>query len=77
MICTLFIRRVIIVRGSVEDGKALADFCAPLLAKVANDDRGAPAQQNASAAAIQRVFTPKNGETIDATTESYIYQVNE
>ena len=28
-----------------------------------------------SSKAIQRVFMPKNGETIDATTESYIYQV--
>jgi cleavage and polyadenylation specificity factor subunit 2 len=65
-------RRVIIVRGSTENGKALADFCVPLLAKVANDDRGSDKN---SSKAIQRVFMPKNGETIDATTESYIYQV--
>ena len=65
-------RRVIIVRGSVEDGKALADFCIPLLAKAANDDK---ASEKSSGKAIQRVFIPKNGETIDATTESFIYQV--
>ena len=66
-------RRVIIVRGSAEDSKALADFCVSQLAKAANDDRGT--LQSSSVAAIQRVFTPKNGETVDATTESYIYQV--
>ena len=65
-------RRVIIVRGSVEDGNALAEFCIPLSAQVANDDRGSI--QNA-AQGVQRVFTPRNGETVDATTESYIYQV--
>ena len=65
-------RRVIIVRGSTDNGKALAEFCIPLLARVANDDRGT---DKASPKAIQRVFMPKNGETIDATTESYIYQV--
>ena len=32
-------RRVIIVRGNMEDGKALAEFCVPLLARVANDDK--------------------------------------
>ena len=65
-------RRVIIVRGSVEDGNALAEFCIPLSAQVANDDRGSI--QNA-AQGVQRVFTPRNGEKVDATTESYIYQV--
>jgi len=65
-------RRVIIVRGNIEDGKALAEFCIPLLARVANDDKGGTKK---SSKALERVFLPKNGETVDATTESYIYQV--
>ena len=65
-------RRVIIVRGNMEDGKALAEFCVPLLARVANDDK---TSSKKSSKALERVFLPKNGETVDATTESYIYQV--
>ena len=71
-------RSVIIVRGSVEDGTALAEFCIPLLAKnVANEGHtGHDGGKDLSAAAAKaRVFTPKNGETVDATTESHIYQV--
>ena len=65
-------RRIIIVRGNTDDGKALAEFCIPLLARVANDDKG---NSKKSSKALERVFLPKNGEVVDATTESYIYQV--
>lgn len=51
-------RRVIVVRGSNDDGRMLTDFC----------DRQFEGQD-------YRAFAPKNGELIDATTESYIYQV--
>ena len=64
-------RRVVIVRGSRDDNKSLADACASIV-------DAADAVGNASdhdAAQNKRVFTPRTGEVVDATTETHIYQV--
>jgi cleavage and polyadenylation specificity factor subunit 2 len=55
-------RRVIIVRGSISNCEAMA--------KVADT-----VTIEAGVGSNKRVFLPKTGEFVDATTESYIYQV--
>ncbi|XP_059082157.1 cleavage and polyadenylation specificity factor subunit 2-like [Tigriopus californicus] len=60
-------RRLILVRGREDQCLALANQCRQLWAK-AQESSGQTQQK-------VNIYTPKNGETVDATTESYIYQV--
>jgi len=53
-------RRIILVRGSESNLKAMGSFCRDL---VGGGDRA------------DKVFMPRNGEIVDATTERFIYQV--
>jgi len=52
-------RRVILVRGSESSMTAMANFCKDFIGREGNS----------------KVFMPKNGEEVDATTERFIYQV--
>jgi len=63
-------RRVVIVRGSLEDSAALAEACNSIVASDAGPDFQSDPQANS-----KRVFTPRTGEVVDATTETHIYQV--
>lgn len=55
-------RRVILVRGSVSSCEALAKVAINVTNEIGDGNK--------------RVLLPKTGEFVDATTESYIYQVN-
>ena len=56
-------RRVVIVRGSLEDSAALAEACNSIVASDAGPDFQSDPQAN-----NKRVFTPRTGEVVDATT---------
>merc|ERR1712029_42726 len=62
-------RRVVIVRGSHEDTKSLAEVCTTIVDASSSSDPSDTASQT------KRVFTPRTGEVVDATTETHIYQV--
>ena len=64
-------RRVVIVRGSREDNKALSDACASIV-DASSSDAG---NTDNDSSQNKRVFTPRTGEVVDATTETHIYQV--
>ena len=64
-------RRVVIVRGSREDNKALSDACASIV-DASSSDAG---NTDNDGSQNKRVFTPRTGEVVDATTETHIYQV--
>lgn len=55
-------RRVIVVRGNAENTRLMTEFCEELLAR----------DQNTS---NSLVFAPNTGQTVDVTTERFIYQV--
>ena len=65
-------RRVVIVRGSREDNKALSDACASIV-DASSSDAG---NTDNDGSQNKRVFTPRTGEVVDATTETHIYQVH-
>ena len=56
-------RRVVIVRSSLEDSAALAEACNSIVASDAGPDFQSDPQAN-----NKRVFTPRTGEVVDATT---------
>merc|ERR1711902_220325 len=56
-------RRVIIVRGSTKSCEELKKVALSVTSETARDS------------STNRVFLPKTGELVDATTETYIYQV--
>lgn len=62
-------RRVIIVRGSDKACDTLAQVAMAVTAKMASDPEAANLTSN------KRVLMPRTGEMVDATTESYIYQL--
>jgi len=68
-------RRVIIVRGTKDDSKALADACVNVVGGGEDDASDANSLLDDADNKKRRVFTPKNGEVVDATTETHIYQV--
>ncbi len=63
-------RRVVIVHGEEESSRALADTCRHVMRKTE-----AAEQSDAGKKGKDRVFIARNGETIDATTESFIYRL--
>jgi cleavage and polyadenylation specificity factor subunit 2 len=68
-------RRVIIVRGEEEDRKALADICRAVVAKAGAAELTTGEPSKTGAPKRENVFLARNGETLDATTESFIYQL--
>ena len=64
-------RRAIIVRGDSDSSRALADYCKQVIAKAESADP----RSAASAPLKDNVFIARNGEAVDATTESFIYQM--
>lgn len=62
-------RRVIVVRGKEDSLNALADFCRQIVGSTSGAEAGSGPDKKIA------VFIPKNGEVVDATTESFIYQV--
>ena len=64
-------RRAIIVRGDSDSSRSLADYCRQVIAKAESADP----RTAASAPPKDNVFIARNGEAVDATTESFIYQM--
>ena len=65
-------RRVIIVRGDSDSSRVLAEYCRQVIAKAESAD---PKSAAATASRKDSVFIARNGEAVDATTESFIYQM--
>lgn len=62
-------RRVIIVRGSEDKVQTLIDISRGVMAKLT------AASEQIGDNTVERVFSPQTGELVDATIESFIYQI--